>query len=457
MTNIISFNEFVARARVIHKNKYDYFEQDFINMTTKTKISCKIKSHGEFWQTPDGHTQGRGCRKCGYDSVKLKKSKSLELFIEQAIKIHGNKFDYSHVNYINDRSKIDIICGIHGKFSQVAGSHLAGNGCSACSGRKKYTAEDFIKKANKIHNYKYDYSNISSFNNKTKVSIVCAEHGIFQQNPHSHMMGCGCPSCFGTQKLTTKIFIDRSNIIHNNKYDYSLVNYINSKIKVSIICPNNNHGIFEQAAGSHLQAIGCPKCAGNVTLTTEEFMAKANKVHGHKYDYSDVIYVRSNKKVRIICKENEHGSFEQTPCNHLRGNGCPKCYLKGQTLTAEYLKKLFPHNVIHVQHKIPRKNKIALRVDFAIERDEKFYFIEYNGIQHYMPCRFGGMSQTKAQEAYENQIKRDKYIANYCIENNIQLIVIDSRVVSFDKIEGYLIDKLNINLNLCKHLLDRMK
>lgn len=96
-------------------------------------------------------------------------------------------------------------------------------------------------------------------NTRTKVIITCSIHGDFEQSASSHLQGCGCPNCAHNLKYTKNSFIEKANKIHFNKYDYSLVNYINSKLKVKIIC--FEHGIFEQTPNHHLSNGGCPICA----------------------------------------------------------------------------------------------------------------------------------------------------------------------------------------------------
>ena len=122
-------------------------------------------------------------------------------------------------------------------------------------------------------------------------------------------------------RLTTEEFIEKAKVMHGDKYDYSLVDYKNNKIRVKINCPI--HDIFEQTPNIHLSGCGCPKCGGNIKLTTKEFIEKAKTVHDDKYDYSSVKYNDRQTKVKIICPE--HGPFEQRPHGHLQGSGCPKC------------------------------------------------------------------------------------------------------------------------------------
>ena len=153
---------------------------------------------------------------------------------------------------------------------------------------KKLTNEEFIKVANNIHNNKYDYSLVNYINAKTKVKIICLVHGVFEQTPNNHTSISnknGCPVCKNEKNLL-KDFIKKSNIIHHNKYDYSLIDYKNIRTKIKIICPI--HGQFEQTPNNHLNLKqGCAKCR---KLNNDIFINKSKEIHGNKYDYSLVDY-----------------------------------------------------------------------------------------------------------------------------------------------------------------------
>gem|GEM_PF-2831800 len=240
----------------------------------------------------------------------------------KAKEVHGDKYDYSLVDYKNNNTKVIIICPEHGKFEQTPKQHLRPNCCPKCAGRIKRTTEEFITKANKKHDGKYDYSKVKYINSKTKICIICPEHGEFWQEPSSHLSGCGCPNCGGTKKMTTEKFIAKAKKVHGDKYNYSKVEYKDNKTKVCIICPE--HGEFWQQPSHHyLKGCGCPNCGGTKKMTTEKFIAKAKKVHGDKYDYSKVKLDGVNNEVAIICPE--HGEFYQIPTVHLKEHGCPIC------------------------------------------------------------------------------------------------------------------------------------
>lgn len=185
----------------------------------------------------------------------MSKKGTTEGFIEKSILKHGKRYDYSKVNYIGTHSKVMIICKIHGEFEQVAKSHFNGSGCSKCVGLKKSNTNDFIEKSILRHGDKYDYSMVKYVTSYNKVIIICKKHGTFEQKPNKHLSGQGCAKC---NIINTNFFILKSMEIHSDKYDYSMVDYINNMIKVNIIC--KKHGIFKQIPNNHLAGSGCSKC-----------------------------------------------------------------------------------------------------------------------------------------------------------------------------------------------------
>ena len=261
--------------------------------------------------------------------------KTTKDFILEAKLIHGDKYDYSLVNYTGIFNKVKIICPIHGEFEQSPNNHLGNMGCKKCGFlnvsifKKTVTTDIFTIRAKKIHGNKYDYSLVDYKDAKTKIKIICPEHGQFEQLPNNHMSCQGCPYCskklgYLKKRTSNSKFIDKAKLIHGDKYDYSLTNYTLNSNSVKIICPT--HGEFEQIAGTHLKGSGCPKCAicgGENKKTNEIFLSEAKLIHGDTYDYSLVNYVGSLNKIKIICPI--HGEFEQLPTLHLRGGGCKKC------------------------------------------------------------------------------------------------------------------------------------
>lgn len=211
---------------------------------------------------------------------------------------------------------------------------------------KRYFNKDektktFIRKALRKHGDMYDYSNVVYVKATVNVEIICRVEGHepFPQTPDVHLSGSGCKICgriksINKQKLTLKEFIEKANEVHGKgKYDYSESEYINMNTPILIICPN--HKPFKQTPANHLNGQGCPicgikKCADKRRTTIEEFIKRANIVHGEgRYDYSKVNYVDNQTEVIIICHNHETPyEFPQTPSNHLSGNGCKLCGIK---------------------------------------------------------------------------------------------------------------------------------
>lgn len=315
------------------------------------------------------------------------KYKNSEEFIKKANEIHNNKYNYSLVNYTRMDAKVKIICPIHGVFEQTPSYHLKSSGCPKC-GRGQKTKEEFIKKANEIHGNKYDYSKVDYIDNKTKVEIICPKHSSFFKSPNEHISGkAGCPLCSQESqneikhtlfKKSKEEFIKKANEIHGNKYDYSFVNYYNTHTKVKIVCPI--HGVFEQTPHHHLQNSGCPKCAKKQRAFSkmnswEEVLKKIKKVHGNKYDYSKSIYKGVNNKIEIIC--HEHGSFWMTPVNHRNGQDCPKCMIGSNVSKQE---KELGNFIDSLSVKWEKNRAILNGKELDIYIPEANLAIEYDGV-----------------------------------------------------------------------------
>jgi hypothetical protein len=196
--------------------------------------------------------------------------KPTEEFIQKANIKHNYKYDYEKSVYKNNREKIIIICHIHGEFIQIPINHLKGCGCPKCNKGIKSTLEEFINEANRVHNYKYDYSKSIYINAKTKIIIICPEHGEFKQGPDIHLSSCGCIKCANEtmnydKRDTWENFTNEAHIVHNNKYDYFKFIYKNRRTKGIIICLK--HGEFLQNPGVHLSGKGCPTCGLHVGIS----------------------------------------------------------------------------------------------------------------------------------------------------------------------------------------------
>ena len=344
-----------------------------------------------------------------------------QVFIERAIEKHGDKYNYSKVKYININTKVCIICPKHGEFWQIPKSHLKGYGCKKCAieaSSIKYamTKGEFVEKAKKVHGEIYDYSKVNYINSQTKILIKCNKCGKeFWQTPNKHLMGRGCPSCNRGVKMSLKEFIEKADKVHNNKYDYSKVEFENGRDFITIICPK--HGEFKQQANSHLSGHGCPICAieknsDKKRLSIEDFIEKAKKVHKDKYIYSKVDYKTAKDKVCIICPK--HGEFWQEAFSHLQGHGCPIC--DAEINVSET--KLYDFINSNLDCEVNREYKPSWLNGKSID----IYIpslkigIEYQGIQHFEPVDyFGGVKR------FIKNCKNDKDKYKECKDNGVKL------------------------------------
>lgn len=259
--------DFIKKALTQHGDFYDYSRVEYKNSQIKVAIICP--EHGEFHQTPNEHWIGSGCPECGRKRIQEKLRMTTSEFIEKAIKIHNNKYDYSRTSYINNRTPLIVTCPEHGDFEAHPGRHLSGAECRMCANEnirksKVLNLVDFLERASELHNDKYDYSNVKYKNLNENIEIKCPEHGKFQQRGSHHLNGSGCPKC-GFEASALAKYLDSEEVIkrfietHEDKYDYSKVNYTSATEPVIIICPE--HGKFSQLPVNHYGGQGCPNCA----------------------------------------------------------------------------------------------------------------------------------------------------------------------------------------------------
>lgn len=345
-----------------------------------------------------------------------------ESYINKAKEIHGDKYDYSSTNYINIKTKIIIICKIHGEIIIRPDCHLV-SGCTKCSStNSKLNTEIFINRAREIHRDVYDYSLTNYINIRTKVTIVCHKHGQFLQLPQSHLKGNGCNKCSKESVYkTTDQFIQEAISMHGDIYNYSLVNYTHCLSPVDIIC--KKHGVFKQKPNIHLTPCGCPLCRNDTIISKytkphENFIIECVAVHGDTYDYTNTKYINSKTKIVVKCKK--HGDFSIRPGHHTSGIGCYRCKpsSKGEIIIASLLDGVYE---FHTQHKFidcisPMSNR-KLKFDFYIPSLNTV--IEYNGEQHYYPNDFfGGIEKFKTAQI------RDNHKIQYCNDKCINMVII---------------------------------
>lgn len=313
---------------------------------------------------------------------------------------------------------------------------------------KRLTTKEFIERSQTAHGDRYDYSLAEYKNYGTKVTIICSEHGAFDQNPYNHFAsGNGCPQCgrrIVEQAVSKKTragineFVARSNLVHSGKYDYSKVKYETCQSKVIIICPE--HGEFKQVPNNHWRGAGCQKCARknsglNQALGIDEFVRKADDIFNSKYNYEFAYYKNMATHVAIECPV--HGLFKQTPANHLYHElGCPNCSdhgSKGEKRIQEILDK---YKIEYTRFKKFNgcRHKGILEFDFYLP--DYHMLIEYDGIQHSIVNEwFGGQTE------FDDMQIRDEIKNKFAIENNYTLIRIP--YTELDGIERIILEFVN--------------
>lgn len=274
-----------------------------------------------------------------------------EQFIEKAIKVHGDLYDYSLVEYITNQVKVKIICKVHGVFEQRPNDHTSHkNGCNKCAidrlkGKITLSQDEVIARFREIWNDHFDYSKFVYTGIFDKSIITCKIHGDIVKSANHHLQGSGCWECtkanmvFGAkvgdiQYITKEVFLNKAKEKHGDKFSYPELNFKDQYTEIDIKC--NIHNItYKQVPRNHINNQGgCPKCKSEAISKTflksnDTFIREALSVHEGYYDYSKVNYTNSKNKVEIICPH--HGVFKQYPNDHLNGHGCKKCGQKGST------------------------------------------------------------------------------------------------------------------------------
>lgn len=454
---------FIEKARKVHGDKYDYSKVEYIKASEKVCIICPV--HGEFWQTPNQHLNGHGCAKCygnykptteefvnflkeKYPNTNLNLDKlvyvnrktpvtvtcpehgdfqilpltlevnlecpkcqklrlrslyarTTEQFIEKAKEIHGERYNYSQVVYVNKNTNVKIICPEHGEFWQTPDNHLQGKGCAKCCTHGKKYAVDYLPDIEILHP---ELKPKLDENNQNQIILTCPIHGEYSKLAKNVLRKFECPEC-KVERLRNdlfnernKDFIRKAKEIHGDVYDYTKTKYKGFEEKLTIICPK--HGEFEQQASVHLLGCGCQECANErirkVRINETDLINRFREKHGDKYDYSKVKYEKAKQKVEIICKK--HGEFTQDPYSHMNGAGCPVCYSERSTSDNEicfrhFIEESYPgviktndRNIIH-----PREIDIYLpEINVAFEYNGLYWHSAeklHNNLYHQMKMK----------------------------------------------------------------------
>ena len=252
----LSTDEFIAKAKLVHGDKYDYSKTCYVSSNEKVIVICK--KHGEFLQKSCVHLMECGCEKCSNEKCGNRCRSNKNDFIDKASIIH-NKYNYEKFVYINNSIKGIISCSLHGDFLQNSANHLMGKGCAKCAGVSK-NRDDFIKSAIKIHGNTYDYSKFIYITNQTRGIIICKIHGNFLQGPSNHLQGSGCPKCkMSKGEIKIKNFLTNNFILYDyNKVFYDCRNPLtNAILKYDFYIPSKNL-LVEYDGEQHFKDISAP-------------------------------------------------------------------------------------------------------------------------------------------------------------------------------------------------------
>lgn len=362
--------------------------------------------------------------------------KTTEAFVKEAQALNPN-YDYSQVVYKGKGVKVDIICDKGHKFSQTPNHHLRGEKCPYCRKKPSYTTETFIEKCKKIHNNKYDYSLVKYKNSREKVKIICPKHGVFTQVAGSHLLGYGCEKCGrDPMRKTTEELVKQLRELYGDYYDYSLVEYKGRNKKIKIICPK--HNIQEINPRYALRGnVCCRECYFDTKrLTQEEFIKKANYIHHNEFDYSLTKYKNASTPIIIKCKKGH--IFKMKPQIHLYScSGCPICMSEKRSSGERKIRWFLTQNKIEFEEQKTFDGcKYKQLLLFDFYLPKYNLCIEYQGRQHYEYSNWFG-----GEKDFELRQLRDNIKREFCKKNNIDLLEIKYDESISNQLKKYFIKK----------------
>ncbi len=366
-----STEEFIAKAREVHGDKYSYEKTVYTGCTKPLIVTCSL--HGDFKITPHKHISGKqGCPECGKLVRAAKKNKGA-LFVERAKAIHGDKYDYSLVNYKTCKDPVEIICNKCGKhFLQTPDNHInTKKGCPVCG--KERSKEKLVARG-KERRGKPNLRHRSS-----------------------------------TEEFLKKVF----NKFPQNRdlFDYSHVKYTTCEEKVEIHCKVCGY-VMHQKPSDHLQGKGCKRCAGMATSAKkvpsfQEVAERAKAVHGDKYEYFEDSYVNASTPMKIRHKECGNIFMQRPEFHYGKGQGCPRCchnQSTGEKDVLSFIKGIYSGVVeenawVLENFKYPSKKKMELDIYLP----ELKLAVEYNGVFWHSVDRKGKGYHIQKRKACEQQ------------------------------------------------------
>lgn len=398
---------FLAKARAVHGERYDYSKTVYEHSMREVTITCRV--HGDFQQKAYAHVRGEGCRLCGYEEAAANRSDGLESFLSRASKKFGGKFDYSKTEMLKLEDVITVTCPDHGDFTTTAYNFLvSAHGCQDCakiengkkaSALKKIPVEEVITLFTEKHGSRYLYDALGYTGKSGRVSVGCRLHGYFNVSVSNHAKGSGCPECDKITRNRKNGIVNRStkqeNLLAalNEKYgervDFSemlkvrrMTDYFTAVCQV--------HGGYQTTVRLSLYnpgSYGCKKCsctnsasaahaatrakAVREMVTSEYMLRLLHEKQGHRYQY--VLPERLNKATRVIAVCPDHGEFSVMVSDLLKGHGCAKCHADNNRVAfSEFLTKaqtLYADSYIYGNYsRITAKVKFVCKTHGIVEQ-----------------------------------------------------------------------------------------
>ena len=368
--------QFIEGAKRVHGDRYDYSKTVYDGAYKKVIITCPV--HGDFEQAATVHLSGCGCPKCSTTSSHDASRLPFEEFLRRAREAHGNKYDYSKVEYKNNHTRVVIVCPRHGEFKQAPSKHWGGRGCPKCPKQmSEKTRSDreaaFLRAAKKLYGDKYDFSRVVYKGAKVPVEVVCPKHGPFLKEPGHLLAGKACKACEKEKRVSKEAanaaresFVEGKKAVDEREREHK------ERVEKNAQERRGRREAKEAVPRKKYVLKGLPK---------EAFLKGVAARHGDKYDLSNVKYENLDDVLTLKCPK--HGEFNIKARDLFMGSGCPSCrqgLTKGEKAIADALDAL---GVGYEREKSfgDLRERSKLRFDFYVPSYD--LVIEYHGVQHY--------------------------------------------------------------------------
>lgn len=407
----LSQSEFVSRCQAQHGDRYDYGKVVYDGPDSEIIVTCK--PHGDFNIVARVHlNNARGCPVCA-DERRV----TSQRFLKRCHAIFGDAYTYDAVTFETVSDVVTVTCKKHGDFSRAVSHLLEGRGCPQCARERvvakprKTPSYDVVERFVSVHGDRYDYSLVNFVAYDVPVDVICRKHGVFPILPINHWKGAHCRKCAREtagekNRLGDSEWLEKFRAVHGDRYDYPSVQRIHSEKRIDVVC--KEHGVFSVLVRNHYYGKhGCPDCSDYGPDSQQSVLRKFLRIHGDRYDYSEVDYRGTKDKVTIICKS--HGRFLQAPDSHIQGAGCPKCGIESRlALPSRSVSKA----ELEIQQYV---NSLGFDTEhgYLPQSDSKWTFdvilpdqklaIEYNGVYwHSYPRAHRGQHYHKRKNAEAN-------------------------------------------------------